>query len=89
MFCLQRKIYAEIVTRYLDKKAEPIPYDRQVTLIKGIKEMASLKEPDFDIIIESNKIYVIRGCRKIEIYVYPTMWIIISNLPIFVAKSNL
>lgn len=34
------------------KTAEPISYDRQVTLIKGIKEMASLEEDNFDIVFE-------------------------------------
>lgn len=56
------------------KTADPISYDRQVALIKGIKEMASLEEAGFDIVFESNKIYGVKGREKTEIYVHPAMW---------------
>ena len=56
------------------KMANPIIYDRQVALIKGIKEIASLEEAGVDIVFESNKIYGLKGGRKTEIYVYPAMW---------------
>ena len=56
------------------KMADQISYDRQVALIKGIKEMASLEEAGFDIVFESNKIYGVKGGRKTEICVHPAMW---------------
>ena len=56
------------------KKADPITYERQVTLIKGIKEIASLEEAGFNIVFEKEKIYGIKNGRKAEIYVHPAMW---------------
>lgn len=56
------------------KKANTISYERQVTLIKGIKEMACLEEADFDIIFDREKIYGVKDGRKTEIYVHPAMW---------------
>ena len=56
------------------KMANPISYERQVTLIKGIKEMAGLEDAGFDIIFDREKIYGIKDGRKTEIYVHPAMW---------------
>lgn len=54
--------------------ASPLSYERQATLIKGIKEIGSLEEAGFDIVFENRKIYGVRKGRKTEIYVHPAMW---------------
>lgn len=56
------------------RMANPISYERQLTLIQGIKEMACLEDAGFDIIFEREKIYGIKDGRKTEIYVHPAMW---------------
>lgn len=56
------------------KKADAIPYDIQKNLIIGIKEIASLDEADFDILLENEKIYGVKEGRKTEIYIHPAMW---------------
>ena len=55
-------------------KTRKLQNQSQVTLIKGIKEMASLEGANFDIVFEKSKIYSVKGNRKTEIYVYPAMW---------------
>ena len=72
---LDRHLAKELLDWSKNKKmANPIPYERQVTLIKGIKEMASLEEAGFDIIFGKGKIYGVKNGRKVEIYVHPAMW---------------
>ena len=46
------------------KKADSIPYDRQINLVKGIKETANLEGAGFDIIFENDRIYGVRMVEK-------------------------
>lgn len=72
---LDRHLAKQLLDWSKDKKmANPISYERQVTLIKGIKEMACLEDAGFNIIFDKEKIYGIKGGRKTEIYVHPAMW---------------
>lgn len=56
------------------KMADPIPYEKQVLLIKGIKETASVENAGFNIVFQEGKIYGIKDKKRTEIYVYPAMW---------------
>lgn len=72
---LDRHLAKQLLNWSKNKRmANPISYERQVTLIQGIKEMACLEDAGFDIIFEREKIYAIKDGRKMEIYVHPAMW---------------
>ena len=53
--------------------ADSVPYEKQKSLIMGVKEIAFI-DTDFEIIFENGKIYGIKNSIKKEIYVYPSMW---------------
>ncbi|SDB53970.1 DEAD/DEAH box helicase [Butyrivibrio sp. INlla16] len=55
------------------KMADPISYEKQKVLVKGIKETA-LIDADFDIKFENGRITGVSGNTEREIYVYPAMW---------------
>lgn len=56
-----------------NRLANPINYEKQKTLLMGLKETA-LIDSEFDISFENNKIFAIKNGAKREIYVYPAMW---------------
>jgi len=56
-----------------NRLADPINYEKQKTLLMGLKETA-LIDSEFNIIFQDNKIFAIKNGTKREIYVYPAMW---------------
>lgn len=71
---LDRHLALQLLDWMQDKKlAKEIDFNRQVMMIKGLRELC-LIDNIFDICVEDNKIMVVSKRIKKELVIYPAMW---------------